>query len=303
MENTDGIHCACVQTVQQNITIVLQTLQTGVDGPKVREIPRRDLEKELAGLKVTTERVAILLPRTVQKMKYLDMDILPENTRKIIGETMDNGFISIMYVDEVKGIEFDKVFVVSAKMRRKEERNLPEVQDEEKEAEQINSELIIHISCIYKNAKNKCYNVNCIENVGKRCTQEKKCVFYIAATEELSVSEENEIEMDIKNAEIYLRNSEIEKHHKIIKSQPEYFEGIRSIPINQIDVPACFKKNRPAEKKIDALLEYYEEHGCLDKPVTVVFRNNKYVLKDKFLRYYVGKMLKLKKIDAICTVD
>ena len=53
----------------------LQTLQTGVDGPKVREIPRRDLEKELAGLKVTTERVAILLPRTVQKMKYLDMDI------------------------------------------------------------------------------------------------------------------------------------------------------------------------------------------------------------------------------------
>ena len=59
----------------------LQTLQTGVDGPKVREIPRRDLEKELAGLKVTTERVAILLPRTVQKMKYLDMDILPENTR------------------------------------------------------------------------------------------------------------------------------------------------------------------------------------------------------------------------------
>lgn len=261
------------------------------------------MEKELAGLKVTTERVAILLPRTVQKMKYLDMDILPENTRKIIGETMDNGFISIMYVDEVKGIEFDKVFVVSAKMRRKEERNLPEVQDEEKEAEQINSELIIHISCIYKNAKNKCYNVNCIENVGKRCTQEKKCVFYIAATEELSVSEENEIEMDIKNAEIYLRNSEIEKHHKIIKSQPEYFEGIRSIPINQIDVPACFKKNRPAEKKIDALLEYYEEHGCLDKPVTVVFRNNKYVLKDKFLRYYVGKMLKLKKIDAICTVD
>ena len=48
------------------------------------------------------------------------MDILPENIRKIIGETMDNGFISVMYVDEVKGIEFDKVFVVSAKMRRNE---------------------------------------------------------------------------------------------------------------------------------------------------------------------------------------
>lgn len=98
----------------------LKTLQTGVDGPKVREISRRDLEKELAGLMVTTERVAILLPRIVQKMKYLDMDILPENIRNMIGETMDNGFISVMYVDEVKGIEFDKVFVVSAKMRRNE---------------------------------------------------------------------------------------------------------------------------------------------------------------------------------------
>ena len=42
--------------------------------------------------------------------------------------------------------------------------------------------------------------------------------------------------MDIKNAEIYLRNSEIEKHKKIKTTQSEYFDGIRSIPINQIEV-------------------------------------------------------------------
>lgn len=92
--------------------------------------------------------------------------------------------------------------------------------------------------------------------------------------------------MDIKNAEIYLRNSENEKHRKITTTQPEYFDGIRSIPINQIEVPPCFKKNRPAEKKIDSMIEYYKERGHFDKPVTVVFRNDKYVLKDKFLRYY-----------------
>ena len=106
-----------------------------------------------------------------------------------------------------------------------------------------------------------------------------------------------------KNAEIYLRNSENEKHRKITTTQPEYFDGIRSIPINQIEVPPCFKKNRPAEKKIDSMIEYYKERGHFDKPVTVVFRDDKYVLKDKFLRYYVGKELKLKEIDAICTVD
>lgn len=116
--------------------------------------------------------------------------------------------------------------------------------------------------------------------------QDEKCAFYIAATEKLSESEKHEIEMDIKNAEIYLRNSENEKHRKITTTQPEYFDGIRSIPINQIEVPPCFKKNRPAEKKIDSMIEYYKERGHFDKPVTVVFRNDKYVLKDKFLRYY-----------------
>ena len=74
--------------------------------------------------------------------------------------------------------------------------------------------------------------------------------FYIAATEKLSESEKHEIEMDIKNAEIYLRNSENEKHRKITTTQPEYFEGITRIPIKQIEVPTCFKKTRPAENKI-----------------------------------------------------
>ncbi len=30
------------------------------------------------------------------------------------------------------------------------------------------------------------------------------------------------------------------------------------------------------------MIEYYKERGHFDKPVTVVFRNDKYVLKDKF---------------------
>ena len=36
------------------------------------------------------------------------------------GDTMDNGNITVMYVDEVKGIEFDKVFVVGNKMTQNE---------------------------------------------------------------------------------------------------------------------------------------------------------------------------------------
>lgn len=103
-----------------NSSFGMDVLQTGVDGPGVREIPRRDLEKELADLNVTTERIAILVPRGVQKKKYIDTDILPKDIAKLVGDNMDNGYIAVMYVDEVKGIEFDKVFVVGNKMARNE---------------------------------------------------------------------------------------------------------------------------------------------------------------------------------------
>ena len=267
----------------------LKTLQTGVDGPKVREISRRDLEKELAGLMITTERIAILLPRTVQKMKYLDMDILPENIRNMIGETMDNGFISVMYVDEVKGIEFDKVFVVSAAMHRNEKyiaytRALSElivVVDEKlmnnnsakkvKENIEHNKKAGIHSAkmtgtlkwektkqpkaytlektidndvityhftentksiiknefantdsilpssiasspltnikkniyahCVYIE-NSICYNINCKENMGKKCNKEGNCDYYISLP--VPPDEEELIAEDIDNAKKYL---------------------------------------------------------------------------------------------------
>lgn len=103
-----------------NSSFGMDVLQTGVDGAKVREIARKELESELATLNITTERVAILVPRGVQKKKYLDENLLPSHIRSIIGDNMDNGYISMMYVDEVKGIEFDKVYVVGNKMTRNE---------------------------------------------------------------------------------------------------------------------------------------------------------------------------------------
>lgn len=79
-------------------------------------------------------------------------------------------------------------------IQRNQEKNLSEQKEEmlsgalneEERVEQQSSDLLLHISCIYKEKKNKCYNINCVENVGKRCVQEGKCAFYIAATEKLS---------------------------------------------------------------------------------------------------------------------
>ena len=71
-------------------------------------------------MNVGNERIAILVPRGVQKNKYIDTEILPETIVNIIGDKMENGHIALMYVDEVKGIEFDRAFVVGNKMSRNE---------------------------------------------------------------------------------------------------------------------------------------------------------------------------------------
>ena len=103
-----------------NDSFEMSMLQTGVDGAKVREITKREFEKELLELHITTERVAILLPRGVQKRKYFDADTLSKELQSIMGDEIAGGKIAVMYVDEVKGIEFDKVYVIPNKMGRNE---------------------------------------------------------------------------------------------------------------------------------------------------------------------------------------
>lgn len=112
--NTNQITKCC------NTSFGMNVMQTGVDGSKVREIARKRLEEELSSLNITTQRIAILVPRAVQKDKYLKTDEISPEVREVIGDDMDNGHIALMYVDEVKGIEFDKVFVISNGMTRNE---------------------------------------------------------------------------------------------------------------------------------------------------------------------------------------
>lgn len=98
----------------------MSVLRTGVDGPAVREIVRSELESELSGLRITTERVAVLVPRSVQKGRYIHKEELGYGIRDMLGDEIGNGRIAVKYVDEVKGIEFDRVYVVGNRMTRNE---------------------------------------------------------------------------------------------------------------------------------------------------------------------------------------
>ena len=63
--NTNQITRFCNSSFEMNV------MQTGVDGAKVREIPRRDLEKELSEINLGAEKIAILVPRSVRRKNYL----------------------------------------------------------------------------------------------------------------------------------------------------------------------------------------------------------------------------------------
>jgi len=112
--NTNQITRFCNKSFEMDVKL------TGVDGKNVREILRKDLESELASLGVLTERIALLLPRKVNKKLYLKKDLLPETLKDSVDDKLEIGHITCMYVDEIKGIEFDKAYVVSKGMSKNE---------------------------------------------------------------------------------------------------------------------------------------------------------------------------------------
>lgn len=104
-----------------NAMFNMKVQQTGVDGVKVREIHRLDLEEYLSKLKVSSDRTAIIISRSYSKDTFIDIDKLPENIAAAISsDELGVGIISLMYIDEIKGIEFDRVFVMPEGMSENE---------------------------------------------------------------------------------------------------------------------------------------------------------------------------------------
>lgn len=103
-----------------NESFSMSMLQTGVDDAKVREITRDEFERELNELQIGKERVAVLLPRTIQKKTYVNQLTIDNEVKEAMREEISKEIIAVMYVDEVKGIEFDKVYVIPSKMTRNE---------------------------------------------------------------------------------------------------------------------------------------------------------------------------------------
>lgn len=113
--NTNQITQFCIDNFQLDIRMV------GVDGKNVREIDRQSLESKIQELKLGEDRIAVIVPREVRKKDYFEADLLPPKYRDAVDyEGYGNGKISVQYVDEIKGVEFDKVFVIPNGMTKQE---------------------------------------------------------------------------------------------------------------------------------------------------------------------------------------
>ena len=63
------------------------------------------------------------------------------------------------------------------------------------------------------------------------------------------------------------------------------------------------KATPPRAAKVNAIMDYYQMHGELDKPVVVRKQGEVYTLVDKYLRYYVAEKLGFERIQAIILTE
>lgn len=281
--NTNQITRFCNSSFGMNV------LQTGVDGVKVREIARKELEAELANSKITSERLAILVPRGVQKKKYLQMDLLPDNISSVIGDEIGNGRISLLYVDEAKGIEFDKVFVVGNKMERNEKyiaytRAL--------------SELVLVVDNTVEDYDDGSGDFKKEQKFHQTSKQAKKKTKNSKGTltwkEQTAVSEEKTKE---KVETEKISNSDTDE--EIIERAYD-FDGVKKVKCGLIRVPEHMRETDADAEEMAKTIDYFKKYEMLDAPVSVSVHGNKYMLVKGTSQYWAAISLGLTAVEAIC---
>ena len=111
--NTNQITQYCNEVFNFDMTL------TGVEGEPVRNITFKEMIEELAKSAASEDRTAVILPRTMAKTRVTRSPIV-DAVKNNFSTKFDTSKVSVMYVDEIKGIEFDRVFVVDKDMERNE---------------------------------------------------------------------------------------------------------------------------------------------------------------------------------------
>lgn len=119
-----------------------------------------------------------------------------------------------------------------------------------------------------------------------KCCGSAQCMFYEEEEQKTGVGRnmtvpQRECKRSNENTIIEVKNNE--------KVEP--FSGTRNIRISDIVIPKKYLRMKPDAEKVKAIEDYYQEHKRMDKPIYVSISYGKYILEDKYLRYYVAKEL------------
>ena len=113
--NTNQITEYCNEIFDYDMTL------TGVDGDQVRYSTFEEMLQEIQTIEDESERVAVLMSRSMGKNRVTQNRLLDEGFRKEkISPRYGEKPIAVMYVDEAKGIEFDRVYAIDLPMEKNE---------------------------------------------------------------------------------------------------------------------------------------------------------------------------------------
>lgn len=136
---------------------------------------------------------------------------------------------------------------------------------------------------------------------GDHARHRKKCVYY-SAKENYCTHRVMQC-MGASHCDYYKETTDLHRDRTALAEAfqsmdtPSPFEGIRMIRLSNIKLGKQ-KLHPPSSQKVDMVLDYYKKYRMLDKPIVVSYRNDMYILKDRYVRYIVAHQLGLKYVPA-----
>ena len=127
----------------------------------------------------------------------------------------------------------------------------------------------------------------------------KRFIEAICNLETDEIAGDEPIEISIDSEHIWFAHTHIAEIRELYLLQREESNDEKAqstndhlLPLEELTIGhKTFAK--PAQEKVDALIAYYNKNGQLDKPIVVSRYGDKYLIEDKYLRYYVAKLLGL----------
>ena len=98
----------------------LSVKKLGIDGHKVDIIHREDLDATIQNDNYHNKRVAIIIARNMKKEAFRNGYIITEDAAQNVLDGFQNEKINLLHVDEAKGVEYDRVYVILKGMMESE---------------------------------------------------------------------------------------------------------------------------------------------------------------------------------------